>query len=99
MRIQRYGETGTFDQFCERHELMITAHERSRDVTHASRWYADADKLVEIRMNGILRLVCGDGATPEEAVEDFAQNMLGHRLLIGGYSGYEAVAPNEWEVA
>lgn len=90
-----YGEQVTFTEFCENHNIRLEAHERS-GFSELPPWYVSSKGLVEIRRNGTLTSTFGQGDSPEEAFLDYAKQLAGQRLLIGGYDGVEAVAPNEW---
>lgn len=96
MQVISYGgPAGNFEKFCEANGIKLVARERSKR-DNLPRWYVSGEPMVEIREGGILTATFGDGNTPEEAKEDYARQLAGHRLLIGGYRGYEVVAPNEW---
>lgn len=96
MQVISYGEpVGGFEEFCEAHGIKLVARERSKHY-NLPRWYVSGEPMVEIRERGILTCTFGDGNTPEEAKEDYARRLAGHRLLIDGYGGHEIVAPNEW---
>ena len=96
LRVVPHGEQVSFAEFCERHNIKLVAHERSKR-SGLPPWYVSPQGLVEIREGGFLTSVHGSGETPEEALADYERRLAGHRLLIGG--AYEVVAPNEWRAA
>lgn len=98
MRVVTYGDPDSldnFEQFCENNGIKLVARERSRH-SGLPRWYVSGEPLVEIREGGLLTATHGNGSTPEEARDDYARQLAGHRLLVGGYSGYEVIVPNEF---
>lgn len=98
VQVVMHGERVSFKDFCERHGITITVRERSLQMIKDGypRWYVSVQPMVEIRKGGFLTTVGGNGETPDAAVREYARRLLGHRLLIGGYDGNEAIAPNEW---
>lgn len=93
--------TYSFDEWCEMHGLTMVVKERSkkfREMLRISRYYASPKEHVEIMDDGILRSTFGSGDTPEQAVEDYAREILGERLVKNAYGEdrYEFDAPDEW---
>lgn len=85
---------------CERwageHELQMSVGERPRWV-EAPRYFAKFDHVGVSRGCGLLCL-CGEGASPEAAIEDYLKGIAGELLVVNAFSGLrrEIQRPNEW---
>jgi hypothetical protein len=97
--VHRVGQPErTFAQWAEELDLTMHVSERMRDMWHYGRYYASF-RNVEISERGLLVSASGNGDTPEEAIEAYANALVGgRRLVIDAYkeSRREVVTPNEW---
>jgi hypothetical protein len=96
-RIEPLAAPTSFMAFCERNQLDVVCRERPKRY-RLPRWYAAASR-VEVKDGALLISVYGDGATPDEAVADYARRLAGQRIVIGASSSRdrrEVQAPNEW---
>lgn len=95
MKTEPFAPSQTFDDFCETHGIELVARQRSKrsQPDESMRWYVSGERL-EIMGNGILTSTHGNGATPEEAVSDYAERLAGQRLVLSGRREFNA--PNEW---
>ncbi len=91
------------DEFAALHSLRMVVCERPRShwaYRESNRYYASFDR-VEIKEGGMLRGSYGDGATPEEAIENYLGEIRGRRLVFAAYSDCrrEIDVPNEFTKA
>jgi hypothetical protein len=100
IRVEHLAVPEPFDDFCDRHGIELVVKERARDRGKLKRWYASTPPglSLETQNGGILTGTYGDGDTPEEAVDDFARNIRGKRLVKNAYKDdrREFCAPSEW---
>lgn len=101
--INRRGISGeeeaiSFSKFAERHNLQLEVNERSTSFRRDFRWYCSF-KGLEISTPGILSSPSGNGPTIEAAMQDYANQLRGKRLVVGAYKPdrREFEAPNEWK--
>lgn len=83
MRVERIPEM-TLDEFAAREGLELIVMERRLPIGHPSRFYARFDRC-ETKGDGVLIGEYGDGATPEDAADEFRQ-MISLKTLV--YSAY-----------
>ncbi len=92
MKIEREDiPTQTIEQFAEQHDLIMEIRERPVNVGNSGRYYAHF-KRAEIKDDCILRGAYGDGATPEEAIAAYRNEISLKRLVI------DAFAPTRREI-
>lgn len=72
--------TGTLAEFAEANELVMSVVERSLPVGDPYRFYAKFDNT-EVSEGAVLNSDYGNGATPEEAVADYARR-ISLRVLV-----------------
>jgi hypothetical protein len=96
VRVEPLAAPTSFAAFCEREQLDVECRERPKRY-RLPRWYAAA-KGVDVRDGPFLVSLHGNGATPDEAVADYARQLAGQRIVIGASSRdrREVQAPNEW---
>jgi hypothetical protein len=73
----------TLKEFAERHDLVMEVGERPRWgwKDDSTRWHA-AFRRTEVKGDGVLFGVYGDGPTPEGAIADYASKLPGKTLVI-----------------
>lgn len=79
---RRGGGPVRFSDFAASKGLDVLVTERDRSAH--SRYYARFPN-VEIVERGCLSSVVGDGKTPEEAIANYAQRLLGERIVVDAY--------------
>lgn len=97
VNIKRVGDGPmTIEAFADRHDLTMDVQER-RGISGHQRFWA-AFHRVEIGENGVLTGAYGNGATPEEAIAQYAKRIQGEHLVQNAYSPdrTEFDAPNEF---
>ena len=78
--IERHGGGPcSLEEFADKHGLQMEVHERSLDFPAAVRFYAHFTR-VEIAKDGFLVGALGNGATPEEAIANYALCIQGCHL-------------------
>ncbi len=98
--IKEFIDACTFEQFADKHGLVMRIGERPVDgrlIQPNARYYASF-KGVEVAEGSMLASKSGDGATPEAAIVDYARRLVGKQLVVGAYtpSRREIQCPNEW---
>lgn len=102
VEIERIGGAPiTFEGFAAKHNLKMLVTERSVDGTLIqadSRYYARFDHS-ETSEGAVLVGTYGDGATPEQAISNYQNILIGKRLVIDAFkkTRREIPCPNEWE--
>lgn len=91
----------TLDAFADNHGLIMEVRERTLD-----RWARERNiprfiasfKHAEVKGDGVLSSMYGDGDTPEVAITNYAQQIRGETLVINAYTQQrrEVRCPNEW---
>lgn len=71
----------TIEEFADKYDLTMEIHERPLPEGASARFYAHF-KSCEIMDRGCLRGTFGDGATPEEAIKDYAASIRLCRIVI-----------------
>lgn len=74
------GAPCTLSEFADRHGLKMKVVERPRSMGPAMRFYAHFDH-VEVKEGCMLASYSGDGATPEDAMADYAMRIRSVRLV------------------
>ena len=85
----------TLEEFADNHGLTLEIHERPREL--GARYYAYFTD-VEVMERGCLVGVYGNGDTKEQAISDYADELLGKRIAIraGRDDRRNVQCPNEW---
>lgn len=90
MKIEMYGiPRSTLEAFAEQHKLTMEVHERNpRDF--GSGWkecirYYTQFKNCEIKDGSFLSGTFGNGSTPAEAIDDYAKEISGKRIVLNAY--------------
>jgi hypothetical protein len=76
--------TITIDEFADKHDLTMVVHERRKSVGSPDRYWAEFDHS-EIGDGCILIGTYGNGATPEEAIDDYAGKIELKHLVINAF--------------
>lgn len=81
MRIAEETITqGTIEEFANAHDLTMNIRERRRPLGDQSRFYASFDRC-DVKGDGVLIGSCGNGATPEAAIANYAEAISMKRLV------------------
>jgi hypothetical protein len=77
----------TLKEFAELHDLVMEVGERPRWgwKDDSSRWHAGF-RRTEVKGDGVLIGVSGNGPTPEGAIADYASKLPGETLVIDAYT-------------
>lgn len=75
----------TIEQFADAHNLVMQVNERRLPVGDPARYYARF-KQCEIGDSGVLIGEYGDGSTPEEAIDNYADAISLKHIVIGAYT-------------
>lgn len=75
--------TGTIDDLAEAEDLEMVVKERPVADGDPIRYYASF-KSIEVAEGRLLKSEFGNGATPEEAIQDYARLISLCRLSLGG---------------
>jgi hypothetical protein len=98
--VHTHGDSVTFSEFADKYDVKMVVRERPRDLWRHGRYFASFDR-VDVMERGMLRSEHGNGETPEAAIVDYAQRLLGKRLAIdaNGANGArrEVTCPNVWK--
>lgn len=76
--------TATIEEFADEHGLEMSVKERKRPEGDPMRYYASFEHA-EIKDGSLLISASGDGATPEDAIRDYAKRISMQRLVIDSY--------------
>ena len=76
---------GTIEEFADELGLKMVVRERSVNRDAPNRYFAYFPS-VEIKNGGMLVGVCGNGPTPEEAIDGYAKKISGKLLVIDAMS-------------
>lgn len=92
----------SLEEFATKHGLELVVTERILDRWHKERKsarYMARFRHVEVKQGACLAGVYGEGDSPENAIKDYAQGIIGERLIINAMQNdrREIVAPNEWK--
>ena len=82
----------TIEEFADKHDLTMTVRERPTASTVDNRFYASFDS-VELKGDGVLVSSFGNGATPEEAINNYATEIHLQVLVV------DAMKPSRREIA
>lgn len=98
--IKEFIPTCTFDEFADQHGLVMLIKERAVDgklIGPDARYFAHF-KDSDVSEPGVLIGRYGNGASPEKAIEQYARELIGARLVIDAYTPErrEIQCPNEW---
>lgn len=74
----------TIQEFADAHGLVMEVRERRKPIGDNSRYYA-MFKDAEVSEPGVLVGAHGNGASPGEAIADYADRISLKRLVIGAY--------------
>jgi len=86
MKIKRENiPSMTIEQFADAHNLVMEVNERRRPEGDPSRYYAHFEHC-EVGGDGFLRGAYGNGATPEDAITEYAAAISLKRLVVGAYT-------------
>lgn len=86
--------TVTIEEFGEKFGLAMKVEERPVPEGSPSRYYASFDRL-EIREEGLLRSTHGNGATPEQAIADYARTITLQPLVFDAWGeGRKEIGPH-----
>ncbi len=75
----------SIEQFAERHDLEMEINERPTAIGDPSRYYANF-KGASTKGNHVLISDFGNGATPEQAIAEYAARISLKTLVFGEYS-------------
>ncbi len=89
--IQKTIPQMCIERFAENNGLEMEIHERKKPIGDPSRYYAHF-KNCEEKDGGCLRGSFGNGATPEEAIKDYANEINLKTIVIDAFS------PNRREI-
>ncbi len=78
-------ERMSIDEFADKHGLTMKVVERDIDLGPAMRFYAYFNDA-EVKLNGVYEGRFGDGATPEDAITDYAKRISLLTIVIDAYS-------------
>lgn len=78
-------EEVTLGEFAVRHDLEMVVVERKEPIGSPMRFYAHF-RSAEIKDGSMLAGVTGNGATPEDAIADYATKIEFELLVISAYS-------------
>ncbi len=86
----------SLEEFATKHGLEMVVTERILDK--GARYMARF-RHVEVKHGAYLSGLYGEGDSPENAIKDYAQGIIGERLIINATQNdrREIVAPNEWK--
>lgn len=73
----------TIEEFADEHGLVMEVRERNEIGN--SHWYAHF-KNVEVKGDGVLIGKFGNGATPGDAIANYAKEISDTTLVVGAYS-------------
>lgn len=96
MKIFPLAAPVDFEEFCAKNGIELEAHERAKPYTW--RWYVTSPGL-EVMHQNFLESTYGNGATPEDARENYKHKLAGNRVVINAYNENrrrEIQLPNEW---
>ena len=99
VEIERVGGgPKTLESFADEHNLTMKVTEMSKG---AGAKYSARFDGVEIMERGYLVSTAGYGETPDKAIADFAEQIVGKRLAYHAYreDRREFQAPNEWNAS
>lgn len=83
MKIERHEiETTKIEAFADKHGLVMEIHERKKEVGDPSRYYAHFISAEAREGTCCLIGLFGNGATPEEAVKNYACEISLRTLII-----------------
>lgn len=90
------GAPVSSDEFADRHELQMIVRERPRRL-ELSRFYASFDGT-EVKGDGVLIGMSGNGNSPEEAITDYLTGIRGQVLVVDAWNDKrrEIECPNDW---
>ena len=74
----------TIDEFAEENGLTMEIHERSA-IDSPTRFYANFEGAEISEYPGLVGAY-GNGATPDEAVDNYAEEISGKLVVIGAYT-------------
>lgn len=74
------------ESFATRHGLQMVVRERRKPIGAPDRYYASFENVEVMNPPGFLLSTFGDGATPEEAVAAYAEEISMKRIAIGAYT-------------
>lgn len=86
--VRKFIEEITLEEFADRHSLTMEIFERDSKTLRSLRHLSDNDRFychfknVEIKGDGVLISAFGNGATEEEALEDYRKQISENKLVI-----------------
>lgn len=86
--IINYRPQSTIEEFADQHDLVMVVTERASayvSPNQSDRFYAKFTGG-EIKGNGVLSSVFGNGSTPEEAIENYAKHISEKTLVFDARS-------------
>ena len=75
----------TIEEFSDANNLVMTVRERRVAIGDPMRYCAHFDKC-EVGGDGYLRAMNGNGATPEDAISDYAGRITLRLLVVGAHT-------------
>lgn len=86
-----------FEDFADANGLEMEVSERGLHAGPGARYYAHF-KRAEVMERGCLVSSSGNGSTPEEAIADYARELVGKRIAINAHlpERRELQCPTEW---
>ncbi len=72
-------------RFADKHKVTMMVGERDPGWARESKFFAHFEPSPEIMRDGFLVGSFGDGATPNEAIANFAKEISGKRIVFNAY--------------
>lgn len=83
IRIERVPKT-TIEEFAEKHGLVMEVTERALPNSNDSRYFASFENS-DIKEGSMLIGAFGNGATPEEAIANYAKRISLQKLVVDAF--------------
>lgn len=85
MKIERaLVKRESLESFADTHNLTLSITEREKPDCYRLRYYVDF-KHAEIKRDGCLISLTGNGTTEDEAIEDYMKQISGELLIVHAY--------------
>lgn len=92
--LEDFIPTMTIEEFAEKHNLVMVVKERGSSlmrmphIGRSGRFYAEFENS-EIKGDGVLIGVFGNGPTPKDAISDYARHISERRLVLKAWNKSE----------